>query len=48
MECSCEQLADCMEENILKNQGSDVLTLCLLCFILLITYIQNCIEENNN
>ena len=47
MECTCEQLADCMEENIIKNQGSDVLTLCLLGFILLITYIQSCILENN-
>ena len=33
MECSCEQLADCMEENIINNQGSDFLTLCLLGFI---------------
>ncbi len=47
MDCSCEELRNCLDKNS-ENEGSDILTLWLLCFILLITYIQSCIEENNN
>jgi len=45
MECSCEQLADCMEEKLMNNQGSDILTVMLIMFVWILSYIMSCIEE---
>ena len=45
MDCSCEALKKCTEERILENQGSDELTIFLVLFILIMTYLQSiCID----
>jgi hypothetical protein len=45
MDCSCKELSDCMEEKLMNDQGSDVLTVMLIVFIWILSYIFSCIEE---
>ena len=45
MDCSCKELSDCMEEKLMTDQGSDALTIMLIIFIMLLSFIQSCIED---
>ena len=45
MDCSCEELSNCMEEQLINDQGSDGLTIILTLLIMLISFIQSCIED---
>jgi len=45
MDCSCEELANCMEEKVMNDSGSDILTVMLIMCIWILSYIMSCIEE---
>ena len=44
MESSCKELSHCMEDTLINEQGSDGLTIILTLFIMLLSFIQSCIE----
>lgn len=45
MDCSCKELSDCMEEKLMTDQGSDALTIMLIMFIWILSFIHSCIED---